>query len=101
MLRTLGRAKRENPKDTESTTVMRILKDMNVSKLVDEDEPLFVSLINDLFPNMNVEKCSYKELEFHLKEILGEAGLVRDILTNSKPLLAPSGAQGVTIFIRS
>ena len=99
MLRTLGRAKRENPKDTESTTVMRILKDMNVSKLVDEDEPLFVSLINDLFPNMNVEKCSYKELEYHLKEILGEAGLVRDIMTNSKALLAPSGAQGVTIFV--
>lgn len=63
VLRTLGTQRRSNLNDSEETILMRVLKAMNVSKLVDQDEKIFLSLIEDLFVGLKSTTMSYRELQ--------------------------------------
>eukprot|EP01135_Chromosphaera_perkinsii_P010177 Nk52_evm43s2039 gene=Nk52_evmTU43s2039 len=76
VLRTAGFVKRSYPDDSENMIIMRVLRDMNLSKLTDEDEPLFLSLINDLFPGITVGKADYPELESAIESEVEKVKLI-------------------------
>mmetsp|Transcript_17913 Transcript_17913/g.16185 ORF Transcript_17913/g.16185 Transcript_17913/m.16185 type:complete len:3436 (+) Transcript_17913:1-10308(+) len=52
VLRTAGKTKRDNINDPEDFLLYRTLREMNLSKMVAQDVPLFLSLLADLFPSI-------------------------------------------------
>ena len=49
--------------------MMRCLRDMNMSKFVAEDVPLFLSLIDDLFPALKADRASFPEISTALEKV--------------------------------
>jgi len=54
-----GAFKRGDPDMSEQLVLMRALRDMNLPKFTFEDVPLFLGLINDLFPGMDCPRVRY------------------------------------------
>lgn len=77
VLRTMGATKRENLDKDEAFLVYRTVRDMNLSKLVAQDVPLFLSLLADLFPGMSPPpKGDYPKEEAILKTVVEKYNLV-------------------------
>ena len=76
VLRTAGTAKQASPKDDETGMMMRLLRDMNLSKFVAEDVPLFLALLNDLFPDLRIENARNERLERELAKRMEERSMV-------------------------
>jgi len=53
---------------------MRILRDANMPKYVFEDVPLFMGLINDLFPGLNCPRVGYEDLNREIAKDLEKNG---------------------------
>jgi dynein heavy chain len=72
VLRTAGSVKRNEPPDAdEEMLFMRTARDMNLSKLVADDVPLFLALLKDLFPRvLDPPKQVYKNIEEGSKAII-------------------------------
>lgn len=64
-----GKLKRENKDIVEDLVLMRALRDMNMPKFVYEDEPLFLGLISDLFPSMDITRVPYEKYDLIAKII--------------------------------
>ncbi|PFH32513.1 putative dynein gamma chain, flagellar outer arm [Besnoitia besnoiti] len=77
VLRTAGATKRAEPEADEEMLLMRTLRDMNLSKLVADDVPLFLSLLRDIFPKQaDPPKKLYREVESAVVATAAKNGLV-------------------------
>jgi len=62
----------------EELTLMRALRDMNMPKFVFEDVPLFMGLIKDLFPNMDIKRKPFDKKD-RIVEIMKNMGLYSEL----------------------
>ncbi|MEW5308429.1 MAG: hypothetical protein WDW38_000392 [Sanguina aurantia] len=69
-----GSLKRGNPDMSEQLVLMRALRDMNLPKFVFDDVPLFLGLINDLFPGMDCPRVRYPHFNDVVEADLAEHG---------------------------
>lgn len=77
VLRAAGQIKRSHISSPEDQLLMRTLRDMNLSKLVAQDVPLFLSLISDLFPGIPSDSVTAKsEFKTTLEAVVEEEQLM-------------------------
>ncbi|KAG7325031.1 hypothetical protein KOW79_011347 [Hemibagrus wyckioides] len=63
-----GSLKREDPGRPEDEVLMRALRDFNIPKIVMDDKPVFMGLIGDLFPALDVPRKRNMEFEKLVKQ---------------------------------
>ncbi|KAK6170907.1 hypothetical protein SNE40_019193 [Patella caerulea] len=63
-----GSLKRSDPGRPEDQVLMRALRDFNIPKIVADDMPIFMGLISDLFPALDVPRKRNLEFEALIKQ---------------------------------
>lgn len=71
VLRTAGNSLREDLNGDEEMIMCRTLRDMNLSKFIAQDIPLFLQLLKDIFPRVtNIKTMVYKDVETEIRKLL-------------------------------
>uniref|UniRef100_A0A665VXX9 Dynein axonemal heavy chain 11 n=1 Tax=Echeneis naucrates TaxID=173247 RepID=A0A665VXX9_ECHNA len=70
-----GSLKREDRSRPEEQVLMRALRDFNLPKIVTSDVPIFLGLISDLFPQLDVPRKRDPELENCVRQSVSELRL--------------------------
>uniref|UniRef100_G3NCH8 Dynein, axonemal, heavy chain 9 n=1 Tax=Gasterosteus aculeatus aculeatus TaxID=481459 RepID=G3NCH8_GASAC len=70
-----GSLKRGEPSRAEDQVLMRALRDFNIPKIVTEDMPVFMGLIGDLFPSLDVPRQRDPDFEKHVKDAILDLNL--------------------------
>lgn len=70
-----GSLKREDRLRPEDQVLMRALRDFNIPKIVTDDVPIFMGLIGDLFPALDVPRKRNLDFENIVKKSAKELGL--------------------------
>lgn len=56
-------SKRGDPGRIEEEVLMRALRDFNIPKIISDDVPVFMGLIGDLFPSLDVPRKRDQDFE--------------------------------------
>lgn len=67
--------KRMQPKEEEELLVMQSLRESTIPKLIGEDMELFISIVRDLFPNVDVSIPEEEDLKVCILKSLHKMGL--------------------------
>jgi len=70
-----GSLKRGDPQCAENQVLMRALRDFNIPKIVTDDMPVFMGLIGDLFPAMDVPRKRNPDFEKAIRSSMLELKL--------------------------
>ena len=65
-----GALKRGDPNRPEDQVLMRALRDFNIPKIVTDDLPIFMGLIGDLFPALDVPRKRDMDLEKQIRQAI-------------------------------
>lgn len=70
-----GKIKRATPDQSDELILLSAMTDMNIAKFVAEDKPLFLSIMHDLFPGVELEQPAQNDLEKAIRDIIEEDAL--------------------------